>query len=231
MRIQVKCIYTFIFMHLIIPALCTFPYSVEIENGVFRLQLEHETREVAGLHCEEANSLLSCEPGLVPAADAGEMPSRPRGPRGGIFHNGLTAWQVLTKSQYSFLKKSHGWRLDKWDRMRCVSWCLTLMLRHANSCERDRPVRLMPDGHMLIEDMLTYRMFTCLDVTANELRQCFRQNRNDGGKRRFMAKYGDDDDEEVSLAAVQGHSGAAHAMLDDDQHLTKVVNVDQIPRI
>ena len=55
MRIQVKCIYTFIFMHLIIPALCTFPYSVEIENGVFRLQLERETREVAGLHCEEAN--------------------------------------------------------------------------------------------------------------------------------------------------------------------------------
>ena len=201
MRSQVKCMHTFIFMYLIIPALCTFPYSVEIENGVSRLQLEHETREVAGLHCKEANSLLSREPGLVPAADAGEMPSRPRAPGGGIFQNGLAVWQVLTRNQYSFLKESHKWRLDKWDRMRCISWSMTMMLRHAESCERDRPVRLMRDGHMLIEDMLTYRLFSCLNATANGIRATFRQNMNDGGKRRFMAKY-DDDDVEVSLAAV-----------------------------
>ncbi len=54
-------------------------------------------------------------------------------------------------------------------------------------------------------------------------------NRDDGGKRRFTANY--DGNTIVSLAAVQGHSGAAHAMLDDDQHLPKIVNAEQIPRI
>ena len=178
MRGQVICMHMFIFMYLIMPAFCTFPYSVENKHGVSRLQLEPETRQAVGQRCEDTYPLQSCEPGLVPAADAGEMSSQ----------DGLAAWQVLTRSQYNFLQKSHGWRLDKWDRMKNICWSMTLMLRHAESHEDNRPVLLDPDGHMPVDVMATYRLFTSLNATADDIRATYRKNKADGGKLRFILK-------------------------------------------
>ena len=39
----------------------------------------------------------------------------------GAFQDGRTSWQFLTRDEYPFLKKTHGWRLDKWSRTRCSS--------------------------------------------------------------------------------------------------------------
>ena len=61
----------------------------------------------------------------------------------GAFDQGKTAWQVLGRDAYEFLKPSHQWRLDEWDKDKCVSWACTLLLRHASSYEQKKAMWIL----------------------------------------------------------------------------------------
>ena len=95
--------------------------------------------------------------------------TRSREPEGaGAYDNGLTAWQSLSAQDYKFLKRTHGWRLDRWNRIQLISWSGTLLLRFAtykDRAGRDVTAKLGPDGMMSIEEFISYEMNCVLKAT------------------------------------------------------------------
>jgi len=160
------------------------------------------------------------EPGLEPAAGAGSSQSR------GAYDLGKTAWQCLSRESYEFLKKSHAWRLDKWSRTNNISWACTLLLRHANSFDRQKVI-LKKDGFMRVQDIVSFKMLRCLDCDPAGLDRMIKET-NYGAKKRFLERR--ENGYLVELAAAQGHSGRAHDQLDDDLLLVRCEK-SQVPRI
>jgi len=147
----------------------------------------------------------------------GGQGKRGDGRSGGRFAGGLAAWQALSMQDYTFLKKSHDRRIDKWSRQDNISWCMTLLLRHAHSYEH-RPAKLEPDGTMSVANLLSFRMCRCLDADVSDIERVLAAE--DPGKIRFVAQR-DEFDELMCFAAAQGHSPHAQSMIDITQHLTR----------
>ena len=106
---------------------------------------------------------------------------------GGAFHRGLRSITWLGRSAYNILKRTHKWRLDSWDRINNLSWSLVLILRHANSYERERPVRLNSDGTLSIEDLKEFQIIWVLKAQRPDFEELRRQNRM-SQKKRFFCK-------------------------------------------
>jgi len=169
----------------------------------------------------------------VPGPSTGRWRKPPQGKGKGrqrfnrtAFYQGQTAWQYLRQEDYIVLRQSHDWRLDAWTRDNNISWACTLLLRHVNSYE-NKQVKLKPDGCMLVSELVKFRMLRILGADAAELDRVMKVV-NRGDKIRFIEKR-EANDELVELGVGQGHSGKAHAQIDDEVHLTKLTK-DQVPR-
>ena len=95
------------------------------------------------------------------------------------------------------------------------------------SSHEPRPVTLKPDGFVPVSELVKFRMLRLLRVDAAELDRVM-QAVNRGEKIRFDERRGAHN-ELIELSAGQGHSGAAHAQMVDEVHLTKLTK-DQVPR-
>ena len=167
-----------------------------------------------------------CGPRTSPQRPAG----RPSGGCGGGFlphfergvpyQDGKSAWQVLPLRDYIFLKKTHGWRLDKWSREQCISWSATLLLRHASYMTRDgheQRSRLGEDGGMTVEDFCQYEMNQVMGVTRADVERLL-DNQKFVEKRRFVGKY-DGNQRLRRIAAAQGHGPKASVQFNEDELL------------
>jgi RNA:NAD 2'-phosphotransferase (TPT1/KptA family) len=125
--------------------------------------------------------------------------------------------QVLTPQGYAFLKKSHKFRIDSWSRTKNISWCGTLLLRHAKSCEHRQAV-LRDDATMDVNEFLSFRMCCYLKATYQDVEQMLRDQ--DPGKIRFF-EVRDDNGTLTRIGAAQGHSGRAQRMINTVAHLTR----------
>ena len=87
------------------------------------------------------NSLHTLEKSYFSLHLCGNNTSLDMPPHGrGAYDQGKTAWQVLGRDAYEFLRPSHQWRLDEWSKDKCVSWACTLLLCHAHPLRHGRPV-------------------------------------------------------------------------------------------
>jgi RNA:NAD 2'-phosphotransferase (TPT1/KptA family) len=135
----------------------------------------------------------------------------------GKFYRGETALQVLSRQGYAFLKKSHDFRIDNWSRTKNISWCGTMLLRHALSFEHRQAV-LRDDATMDVNEFLSFDMCRHLKATYQDVEQMLRDQ--DPGKIRFF-EVRDDNGTLTRIGAVQGHSGRAQSMINTEAHLTR----------
>ncbi len=89
---------------------------------------------------------------------------------GCAYDKGMAAWQIFTSAEHRFLEGALRWRIDKWDRQRCVSFYLTLILRHAESGDDREPVYLQPDGTSDVATILNFRGGRLLGISESDLR-------------------------------------------------------------
>ena len=53
------------------------------------------------------------------------------------------------------MRFGHREKIDYWDRDRCVTWCVTMLCRHAASEEPSHPVTLQSDGTIRAGHLVT----------------------------------------------------------------------------
>ena len=168
----------------------------------------------------------------------GEMDSRLQGWHGGVVdarqkevvfceedlggRNGVrrySSWEFFVErapkgqTDFNWMYKPLQWRRDKWDRDRCIGWVWLLLLRKADSNEPGRPVdgdTLKPDGYMSVEDIMSFRMSSCMLVNQQDMERVMRKSSidKDDGKVRFMGRYdpeGDVNGRLVAIMCCQGH--------------------------
>ena len=139
------------------------------------------------------------------------------------------AFAPRRQADFNWMYKPLGWRRDEWNRDRCISWTWTLLLRKADSNELHRPVdgdTLKPDGYMSVEDMMSFRLLSCMNVTQEDMERVMRQSSVDeaDGKLRFVGRYDPEGDPTGRLVAVmccQGHNDYAMSLIDQNQLLVK----------
>ena len=85
----------------------------------------------------------------------------------------------------------------------------------------------MPDGYMSVEDMMSFRLLSCMNVNQEDMENVMRKSSidEDDGKIRFMGRY----DTTGRLAAVmccQGHNDRAMSYIDPEKLLVRVSRDD-----
>ncbi len=114
------------------------------------------------------------------------------------------------------MKGALGWKIDKWDWQRNISFYLTLLLRHAQSGDASQPVQLAQDGTLSVETILGFRGSQILGVTRQDLQRIYENRR----KQRFLSSIGTNGEER--LCSAHGHSGLAHSMVNDAMVMDEV---------
>ena len=133
----------------------------------------------------------------------------------------MTAWQALTRQAYSFLKKSHGWLIDGWDRMRSISYCGTNLLRHGKTHEGRRRVDLDTVGQMPMSQWYSYEMVKHLSVTPEDMETMLGLS-NTVGKIRFTVRRDPITNALTHIGFAQGHSDRTQCMINEDDMMTRV---------
>jgi RNA:NAD 2'-phosphotransferase (TPT1/KptA family) len=153
-----------------------------------------------------------------------------------MYDQGQTAYQALSSADYRFLSRTHKWRIDKWNREKCISWSLTLLLRHGESYERSGQytdqhradsVPIAADGFAAVEDLCRFRLLTALGAGPEVLGYVMRST-NTGQKIRFKERL--TNGVLTHIGAAQGHSQKVATILDESQALERVQK-HQVPRV
>ena len=125
------------------------------------------------------------EPAAEPAPASIPLGRDRRTDAGGGFCDGMRSIVWLGKINYKKLKRSHGHKLDTWRRIECISFSLTLLLRHASSYEDDRPVRLHADGTLSVDELLRFFIIYAFRTTRSDFEELRRLGRS-AEKKRFV---------------------------------------------
>ena len=125
------------------------------------------------------------EPAAEPAPSSIPLGRDRRTDAGGAFPQGLRSYVWLGKVAYKKLNASHGNKLDSWKRIDCISYSLTLLLRHANSYEDDRPARLHTDGTLSVDELMGFYLIYAFKTERADFEELRRQGRT-AAKKRFV---------------------------------------------
>jgi len=143
---------------------------------------------------------------------------------GGRFADGMASWQWLNHNDYRALKKTHGWRLDKWTRIENIGWSGTLLLRHASDGHHGTS-RLEGDGMMSLNAFLNYDMNMALHATPEDVEKLIADQSKT--KVRFRVARGNDGSI-LRIGAAQGHSQKALDQFNPESVLQRATMKDKL---
>ena len=127
-----------------------------------------------------------------------------------IYADNQTAWQKFPARKYEELKAFYHWRIDRWDRTRCLEFGVCQLLRHARC-----GVWLRVDGSFSLRKLAKVSILAMQEATEDELLTAVQNcERDPDGKKRVEEVVDDTGADSPRGRACQGHNPRAQAMIE-----------------